>query len=678
MKIMQKIDVFYVGQLRYVECLTFHKELYNNADKIYAAFVEKIFDSYKYNLGSDYSCHNNLTFNKALECFKDYINSDDVTVVDPSRYAHINNIKKLPYFKTQQFVLMADFLKDADSASEFTLVMNTNNLVDQDRTVEFELISQHYTSDDPAAWAVTWVMPSGHGLNPNMVLLNKKAVSKIKSNWISAYQRFVEEGDLHPEHIETCWYTLLTYCGVQINKIPRNILLGSFRPNMDLETVKRKGKYYIAAQQEKWRKYKDITLSGITDYSGDGTIPYLEINKVNESTWCYNAFHSLSSDNFGNVRPCCMYKPAKNGELRISQSDKLLDQFYNDSIIKLRHELDLGIKSEACSRCWKEEEAGRKSKRVRDNFTYTRNLQLGQPKAKGLAYIELNLGNQCNIRCRTCAPYASSQWVKEHYDVNIPKTISFQDFSKNYKAVEVYNEDSEFWQDLAENLPSLRRIDLYGGEPFLSKKMWQLLQYAKEQDLAKNLEIHFNTNGTIWRDDFEDHFKGFKHINISFSIDGIGKEFEYMRYLANWDTVYDNMKKMRDLKSRTNNMNLSWCVTLSTLNIFSLPEILMFYKSNFQDFGIYLNLVHFPDHFNISNIPDQYKQTLTDRLIHAAEMLPKQKDQIYSIAQFIKNGQSSPELWNQFLESVRKHDVYREQDWGDTFSFFPKIVGYTK
>lgn len=675
---MQKIDVFYVGQLRYVECLQFHKSIHSNANKIYAAFVEKIFDSYKYNLGSDYSCHNNLTFNQALTYFKDFINSDDVTVVDAIRYAHLINIEKLAYFKTQQFVLMADFLKDADSASEFTLVMNTNGIVDQDRTFEVELISQMCISDNPTAWAATRIMPAGNGLSPNIILLNKQAVSKIKSNWISAYQRFVEEGDLHPEHVETCWYTLLTYCGVQINKIPMNFSLKPFRPNMDLETVKRKGRHYISAQQEKWRKYKDITLSNITNYSSKNSIPYLEINKTNESTWCYNAFHSLTASNFGHIRPCCMYKPLETEKLKISQTDRLIDQFYSNSIITLRQELDAGIKSEGCTRCWEEEKAGRKSKRVRDNHIYLRSLQLGNPKVKGLAYLELNLGNQCNIRCRTCAPYASSQWVKEHYDLYIPKTVSFHSFSKNFKAAEVYDEDSNFWQDLEENLPSLRRIDTYGGEPFLSKKMWQLLSHAKEQDLAKNLEIHFNTNGTIWRDDFEDQFKGFKDISVSFSIDGVGKEFEYMRYLAKWDEVYDNMKKMRDLKLKNNNLQLSWCVTLSTLNIFSLPEILLFYKTHFPDFGLFLNLVHFPDYFNISNIPEEYKDLVIERLNHAIEILPMQKDQIQSIGQFIKNGQPSPKVWEQFLETVRKHDVYREQNWGDTFPFFPKIIGYTK
>ncbi len=31
----------------------------------------------------------------------------------------------------------------------------------------------------------------------------------------------------------------------------------------------------------------------------------------------------------------------------------------------------------------------------------------------GLVNLELNLGNNCNIKCRTCHPSISSQWMKE-------------------------------------------------------------------------------------------------------------------------------------------------------------------------------------------------------------------------------------------------------------------------
>ena len=108
---------------------------------------------------------------------------------------------------------------------------------------------------------------------------------------------------------------------------------------------------------------------------------------------------------------------------------------------------------------------------------------------------------------------------------------------------QTYDDDSTFWYDLEQNLPSIRQLDFYGGEPFMSKKMWKTLQLAVDKGYSKDIEVHYATNGTHWPEDSVGALLHFKHLNLNFSIDGTGDQFEYMRYPAVWTEVQENMAK---------------------------------------------------------------------------------------------------------------------------------------
>ena len=72
-----------------------------------------------------------------------------------------------------------------------------------------------------------------------------------------------------------------------------------------------------------------------------------------------------------------------------------------------------------------------------------------------------------------------------------------------------------FWNELEKSLPYVQQIDMYGGEPMLVKKQWETLK-INEPWLCKNQELSFNTNGTIFREEYIDILKQFKRVVISF------------------------------------------------------------------------------------------------------------------------------------------------------------------
>jgi len=401
------------------------------------------------------------------------------------------------------------------------------------------------------------------------------------------------------------------------------------------------------------------------------------MNPTNSKTWCVNAFYGLQASNAGETRACCMYRRQEEvPELKLG-IDTLEKHFNYKELVQLRTDATNGVRNPGCRRCWEEEDGGISSKRVRDNKKYLRRLRQGLDEYEGLSFLELNLGNTCNLRCRTCGPHASSQWAKESFDVYYKNTVThgkFTEFIRRFS--NSFDDDSPFWQDLEDNLSTIRQLDFYGGEPFMAKKMWRVLQVAVDKGYAKDIELHYATNGSFWPEEVE-YFQYFKTVSISFSIDGIGEQFEFLRYLAEWSVVKENMEKARAYRALHPNIQLGWCITLSNMNIYNLPELFDEYYRTYSDFGSYLNLVHGPRPFNISIMPDDVKKIVLDKLYAVPKEYEHVWTQLPGIIGFIENGSYEPEHWNKFLDKLCVHDEYRTQDYAKVFPEFAKIIGYS-
>jgi MoaA/NifB/PqqE/SkfB family radical SAM enzyme len=400
------------------------------------------------------------------------------------------------------------------------------------------------------------------------------------------------------------------------------------------------------------------------------------INDKNKHSWCVNADHAMSANNNGTTKICCMIK---NKEIMPLGQNTIESNFNKEEFSKIRLWLQDGVRHPSCQWCWEEEDVGRKSKRLRDNEKYLGALARGEKPFEGLAKFELNLGNTCNLKCRTCAPYSSSQWIKENYDLYEHKNYNgdYKAYTNNMKKYHLtYDDDSEFWPDLENNLHTIRQFDFYGGEPFMSKKMWRILEICVEKGYAKDIELHYATNATHWPEDKIQVFKHFRHVNLSFSIDGIGERFKYMRYPGEWDEAVVIMNKAKELQKEHHDIHISWCITVSSINIYELPEILEEHKNNYHTFGSYLNLVHYPSHFNLAHMPDDVRVKVIERL----ESIPKHhedmcREHLPGVINFIKNGSYNKALWDEFKKRIIDHDDYRKQSFSAAYPEYARIVG---
>jgi uncharacterized Fe-S radical SAM superfamily protein PflX len=182
-----------------------------------------------------------------------------------------------------------------------------------------------------------------------------------------------------------------------------------------------------------------------------------------------------------------------------------------------------------CSTCKSKEESGLQCRNrssaneryINDTLLYN---QLG-PKI-----ITFKLDYTCNLACVTCGPDLSTKWR----GINHTKGLSVQAdeviLRKTIRSI---------------NLEQLETVHIFGGEPLLTRTheiiLEELLAYSK------NITVWYDTNATAYPSDRTmELWDKFHLIRLKFSIDGVGKAFEYLRWPASWAQVEDNILRIKE------------------------------------------------------------------------------------------------------------------------------------
>jgi MoaA/NifB/PqqE/SkfB family radical SAM enzyme len=271
-------------------------------------------------------------------------------------------------------------------------------------------------------------------------------------------------------------------------------------------------------------------------------------------------------------------------------------------------------------------------------------------------FLDLKLGNICNLKCRICGSWSSSTFASEE--------IKFQKDKKNnfhyvmLKLGQWPRQQQGFWQELKQNLHTLQYLEFTGGEPFMIQEHFDLLLELVTAGYAKQVEIHYNTNGTIFPDIAEDIWRHFKHVEIAFSIDDVGARFEYQRSGADWTVVNDNIEKFKKLRSRHRNISLQVCTTVNAFNVMYLADVAAWIDQHSFDF-VYWNVLHDGPQFCISNLPvaakDMAAFCLRNNRFH-----PRYHHDIDGIIDFMYN--STQDLGRELCDSIRQVDQRRNQN----------------
>lgn len=395
--------------------------------------------------------------------------------------------------------------------------------------------------------------------------------------------------------------------------------------------------------------------------------------------FCVLPWVSLEASPIGSVRPCCLAIDEvvdDSGQKFKLQNANFTEIQNSTHMRRLREDFLAGRKPQTCRRCWNEERAGRTSKRMHtlDRLKHMIGDQEWTADAKPLMFLDLKLGNICNLKCRICGSWSSSQFAAEE--------LQFMDKDKQKESFHYQMlqdgawpcESQQFWDQLDESMSEIRYIEFTGGEPFMIREHFELLARLVQRGYAGQIEIHYNTNGTQYPEYAEDIWRAFKHVEIAFSIDDIGERFEYQRTNAVWTEVTENIQKFKEMRNRNSNMTLQVCCTVNVFNVMYLYDVAWWIKHTGFDF-VYWNMLHDAYYFSIGTLPVRAKEIITDYLQQCVFPDEYQRE-IDRIIDFMRNGNSLD--GNLLRMHVNDLDFKRNQNLADVMPKLAQAIDYVK
>ena len=286
----------------------------------------------------------------------------------------------------------------------------------------------------------------------------------------------------------------------------------------------------------------------------DETLQHLQINYNSQRFYgpqkyfCYAPFGSIFISYNGKASPCYACK-AEDSLLH-----KSMDEVWNGPVYEeLRNQFKNGVIPDACSFCrdhLMQENYGSILANKYDHYLLSAS---GNP-----VIAELELSNNCNLECVMCTGNLSSSIRKNRE--NLPPIQS--------------QLPDDFLMQFVNYIPTLRSIELTGGDPFLIDIYYKILQ--KVETLNPKLDILITTNANTMTIRAVELLKKNLRLSFNVSIDSLEENnYALIRKNASLKTALNNINIFSDY-TRKHNTSLGFLVCPLKYNWKELPHFVGF------------------------------------------------------------------------------------------------------
>jgi hypothetical protein len=209
-----------------------------------------------------------------------------------------------------------------------------------------------------------------------------------------------------------------------------------------------------------------------------------------------------------------------------------------------------------------------------EQFEVEQGNEVSKPK-----YVDYRPDNLCNLMCTMCSPDSSSL-IEEMWN-KLPMSYKWMNSKSRSDGNVIIEKEDLVTKDLISK--HTMQLKVLGGEPTINKKVHSVLQYAIDNDYAKDINLKITTNFTNVNKTYKlfDEFKTFK---IQASIDATGPTYEYIRRPAKWLSIKEHLLEFAD-RYKDSRPKVSFSINLvwQLANCFTtkdwLPELLeLYYK----------------------------------------------------------------------------------------------------
>lgn len=354
-------------------------------------------------------------------------------------------------------------------------------------------------------------------------------------------------------------------------------------------------------------------------------------------TFCPLPWMHIATKNDGSIRGCCemggkgnkdsLYRKNNNETYNI-RSDNVSDAMNSEKAKKIRSMMINGEKPDECYSCWTNENNNVKSKRQLSKEKWSKYLDYNKAKEItdndgklnefNILFLDLRLGNFCNLKCRMCGPHNSTTWYDDWKDLTGRDYFVYSNkrYSINDKQEFNWYNNDELWGNFRNVENTIKEINFIGGEPTLIDEVHQFLLYLVDNNKS-DIKIRYNTNLTNIQTKMKYIWENIKHIEINVSIDGYSSVNDYIRFPSNWNKIEENIKVIHELIENKNaNIDMNMVPTIQIYNIFDIPNLIdwkinngFYYlsRTNSKNPFFINNILYYPDYLSIKILPYKTK-----------------------------------------------------------------------
>ena len=391
---------------------------------------------------------------------------------------------------------------------------------------------------------------------------------------------------------------------------------------------------------------------------------------IESESFCMLPWMHLHAFPDGRAYPCCFaFDKLHVGNVNEQSMEEV---FNGDKMKQMRLNMLANKKSRECVKCYDQEDSGFFSLRLSSNKHFGHNINMTEnTKPDGTAdfiikYWDIRFSNLCNMACRSCGTWFSSNWYEDHKKL----TGSPPNHAKIMKAGRSGN---DIWDQLLKQFDHVEQFYFAGGEPII---MEEHLRILKELDRRKmyHVRLIYNTNFSKSRFKGTDIFElwnKFDSVSIGASLDAEGPRAELMRKGTVWDDIVANRKRMLEVCPQVD------FYISSTVGLSNCLHVLDFHKSwveqgfiKPQDFNF--NLLQYPLWQRMDLLPQEEKDRVTEKYKEHIEWLKSQDH----LTRASKGFESALDWMNKkdmskhmptFVNETRKYDKIRDENFTDVF-----------